>query len=105
MNEAQYQAKIIKKLKKMFPDCLVLKNDAAYLQGVPDLILLWRDRWAGLEVKLSESSSVQPNQGYYIERLDRMSFAAYIYPEKEEEVLNALQQAFEPSRGTRISKS
>ena len=105
MTENQYQARLIKKLKKMFPGCIILKSDSSYQQGIPDLILLWNDRWASLEVKISEFAHVQPNQGYYIERLDDMSFAAYIYPENEEEVLSALQQAFEPPRGTRISKS
>jgi hypothetical protein len=59
--------------------------------------------WATLECKSSEDASTQPNQEYYIERLGEMSFAAYIYPENEEEVLNALQQAFESPRRARVS--
>jgi hypothetical protein len=108
MTESQYQAQLIVKLLKIFPGCIILKNDASYQQGVPDLIVLWNDRWASLEVKaskLAQSVSRQPNQSYFIERLDEMSFAAYIYPENEEEVLHALQQAFKPSRRTRVSKS
>lgn len=79
--------------------------DANMTQGIPDLLILWKKHWAMLECKPSEYASKQPNQNYYIERLGAMSFAAYIYPENEEEVLNALQQAFEPPRRTRISKS
>jgi hypothetical protein len=105
MTENRYQAKIIKKLEEIFPGCVVLKNDTSYRQGTPDLTILWQNYWAVLEVKASASASSQPNQGYYIERLDEMSFAAYIYPENEEEVLNALQQAFKPPRRARISKS
>ena len=75
------------------------------IQGIPDLIILWHDYWASLEVKASAFSSSQPNQDHYIERLTEMSFAAYIYPENEEEVLSALQQAFEPPRRARISQS
>ncbi len=103
MTENRYQAKIIKKLGLIFPDCVVLKTDSGYRQGMPDLLLLWKKYWAALEIKASASASSQPNQEYYIERLGRMSFAAYIYPENEEEVLYALQQAFKPSRRTRIS--
>lgn len=95
MVESQYQSKLIKKLYDMFPGCIVLKTDASHQQGIPDLLILWKDQWASLEVKPSPSSNIQPNQDYYVERLDKMSFAAYIYPENEEEVLNALQQAFE----------
>jgi hypothetical protein len=102
MTEGQYQTKIIKKLKRRFPGCDVLKMDASYRQGFPDLLLLWREHWASLEVKMSPSADRQPNQDYYIDKLSEMSFAAYIYPENEEEVLNALQQAFESPRRTRF---
>ena len=102
MTEGQYQAKLIAKLERMFPDCLILKSDPKDRQGILDLLILWRDKWASLEVKASPNAAVQPNQDYYVTNLEQMSFAAYIYPENEEEVLNALQQAFEPSRGTRF---
>ena len=103
MTENQYQAKIIKKLKERFPGCDVLKTDASYQQGIPDLLILWHGYWASLEVKASASAHAQPNQDHYIDKLDEMSFAAYIYPENEEEVLGALQQAFESPRRARIS--
>ena len=102
MTEGQYQNKIINKLKERFPGCDVLKTDANYRQGYPDLIVLWHDYWAALEVKISPSANIQPNQDHYIQTLNKMSFAAYIYPENEEEVLNALQQAFKSPRRTRF---
>ena len=103
MTENRYQAKIIKKLERMFPGCIIMKTNEGHRQGLPDLLILWRKFWAALEVKASESARSQPNQGHYIEILDEMSFAAYIYPENEEEVLSALQQAFKPPRRARIS--
>lgn len=103
MTENQYQAKLIKKLEKLFPDCIILKNDSGYQQGIPDLIILWKNFWASLEVKAHGSAESQPNQDYYIQQLNEMSFAAYIFPENEEEVLNALQQAFKSPRRTRVS--
>ena len=105
MTENQYQARLVRKLKRMFPGCVILKNDAQYQQGIPDLILLWKSFWAMLEVKLSAAAHTQPNQDYYVQMLGEMSFAAYIYPENEEEVLSALQQAFEPPRRARLLKS
>ena len=98
MTEAQYQSKLIRKLKSLFPGCEISKMDSSYQQGFPDLLILWNDRWASLEVKTSATAEVQPNQEYFVNKLGRMSFAAYIYPENEKEVLNALQQAFESSR-------
>lgn len=103
MTENKYQAKVIKKLKLMFPHCIIMKTDTQYQQGFPDLIILFEEYWASLEVKASASAPKQPNQDYYLERLGEMSFAARIYPENEEEVLNALQQAFRPSRRARVS--
>lgn len=98
MTEAMYQAKLIRKLKRVFPGCVVLKNDPQYQQGILDLTLLWGWFWAMLEVKASPSSPERPNQRYFVEQLDHMSFAAFICPENEEEVLLALQEAFS-SRG------
>jgi len=94
MLESRYQSRLIKKLNNLFPGCTVLKNDASYLQGVPDLTILFEDHWALLEVKASEKSDEQPNQRHYVERLNEASFAAFIYPENEDEVLHELQLAF-----------
>ena len=94
--ERDFQSNLIKRLKKIFPGCIVLKNDPTYMQGVPDLIILYKDKWAMLEAKKDSSASHQPNQDYYVEKLGKMSFAAFIFPENAEEVLNDLQQAFGP---------
>ncbi len=94
MTEAQFQTKLIKKIKAMFPGCVAIKNDAGYQQGMPDWTILYNTHWASLEVKASRASARQPNQEYFVEQLDGMSFAAVIYPENEEEVLLALEQAF-----------
>jgi hypothetical protein len=96
--ENAYQRKLIRKLKRMFPGCEILKNDSQYLQGVLDLTILWGPLWAMLEVKTSRDAPFRPNQEYYIKRFDEMAFASSICPEDEEEVLTALQQAF-ASRG------
>ena len=98
MLESAYQAKLIKTLKLRFPGCLVIKNDPSYRQGMPDLLVLHKDRWAALEVKASAKAKKQPNQEYYVSAMDDMSFAGFIYPENEEEVLHALQSAFGSAR-------
>jgi hypothetical protein len=103
MNERVYQSRLIKKLHSLFPDCVVIKNDPAYMQGIPDLIVLYNDKWAMLEVKASERSRIQPNQRHYIDEFNWMSFAAFIYPENEEEILHELQRAFQSCRTARVS--
>lgn len=94
MLENKFQANLIKKLKKQFPDCFVLKNDPTYLQGVPDLLVLYKDKWAALECKKSANARHRPNQDYYVARMDDMSFSAFIYPENEDEVINELVHRF-----------
>lgn len=94
MLESQFQSRLIKKLKKIFPGCLVMKTDPTYIQGLPDLLILFNDRWAVLECKKSGTASHRPNQDYYVDRMNEMSFARFIYPENEEEILHDLQQAF-----------
>jgi hypothetical protein len=103
MSESRFEARVVKKIKELFPGCLVIKLDAGYLQGITDRLILWGDRWATLEFKDSEFSPTQPNQRYYVELMDEMSFSAFIYPENEEEVLRELQLAFQASRYSRLS--
>ena len=91
--ENSYQGRLIKVLESRFPGCFITKLDSGYLQGIPDLLILWHDRWGVLEVKKSRRERTEPNQLYYVELLNRMSFAAFIYPENEGEVLDALEQA------------
>ena len=104
MRENEYQAKLIKKLYRLFPGCQVLKNDADYQQGIPDLLILFNDMWAVLEPKAYEDAPHQPNQDYFIEKFNDMSFGAFIYPENEDEVLNDLQSAFGLTRSALSSK-
>jgi len=103
MLESRYKANLIKKLRVMFPGCVILKNDAEYLQGVPDLTILYGYRWAMLEVKASLGVVHQPNQKYFIDLLNDMSFASFIHPGNEEDVLDALQHAFRHIRNPRVS--
>lgn len=95
MLERNFQADLIKDLKKRFPGCIVLKNDPNYIQGFPDLTVFYEDHWALLETKRSKRASHRPNQDYYIDRGNEMSFARFICPENKEEVLNELQQTFQ----------
>lgn len=94
MLESKFQADLISELRIMFPGCYILKNDPNYIQGIPDLLILYQNRWAALEVKKNRQAHLQPNQRWYIDTFNRMSFAAVIYPDNKEEVLDALQQAF-----------
>lgn len=90
MRESKFQAKLIKDIKERLPDCIVLKNDPTYLQGIPDLTVFNNDKWATLEVKKSANASHQPNQDYYVELMDSMSFSRFVYPENRDAVFSDL---------------
>lgn len=94
MLESQFQSKLIQELKKMFPGCVVMKTDPNYIQGIPDLIVLYNNHWATLECKKTLRAKRQPNQDYYVGRMNEMSFSRFICPENKEEVLHELQQSF-----------
>jgi hypothetical protein len=94
MIESNYQARLVKKLKLIFPGCIVMKNDAQLKQGIPDLTILYKDKWACLEVKKSQTAKHRPNQDYNIEKMNNMSYAAFIYPENEEKILSELEEVF-----------
>lgn len=85
-----YQRSLIKRLKEEIPGCIILKNDPNYIQGIPDLLLLVGDRWFALEVKRSGNAPHRPNQDYYIDRMNEMSAAYYVYPENEDEVIDEI---------------
>lgn len=94
MLENKFQANLIKELKKLFPGCIVMKNDSSYIQGIPDLLILFQDKWASLEVKKNTSASKRPNQEYYVGMMDKMSFSRFICPENKDEILNELANKF-----------
>lgn len=102
IREADYQRYVIKRLRDEFPGCFVLKNDSSSVQGIPDLLVLYRNAWAMLEIKVSQRSRIQPNQRYYIDLFDKMSFAAFLNPENEEEVFRDLQSTFAAERSARF---
>lgn len=105
IKESQFQANLIRDIKAAYPGCVVLKNDANYLQGFPDLLILHKDKWAALECKRGKDAHKQPNQAYYVDMLKKMSYASFICPENREEVMNELQQTFGADRSARISGS
>ena len=94
MLENKFQANLIKKIKKEYPGCIVMKNDASYIQGIPDLLVLYEDKWVSLECKKSAKARHQPNQDYYVGQMNKMSFSRFVYPENEQEVLDELRQKF-----------
>lgn len=94
MLESKFQANLIKEIKRKYDGCIVMKNDASYIQGIPDLLILHNDRWAALEVKKSMSANKQPNQEYYVGRMDSMSFSRFICPENKDEVMKDLNLHF-----------
>lgn len=92
--ERKFQSELIKELKNRFEDCIVMKTDPNYIQGFPDLVIFYNDKWAALECKRDKNAVHQPNQEYYVKKLDNMSFSRFINPHNKEEVLNELQQSF-----------
>jgi len=93
MKENDFQSKLIIELKSKFVGCEIIKNDSNYIQGICDLIILYNNKWAMLEVKQSKEAKKQPNQEYYVDKFGKMSYAAFIYPENKEKILNELERS------------
>lgn len=94
MLENKFQSNLIKEIETRFPGCVVMKNDASYRQGFPDITVFYKDKWASLEVKKSRAAYHQPNQDYWVSMLNAMSYANFIYPENKEEILDEIQRTF-----------
>ena len=95
MLESKFQADLKKELKQKFNGCIVTKLDSGDIQGIPDLLIWYKDKWATLECKKNEKASKRPNQQYYVDKMNEMSFSRFICPENKEEVLNDLQNMFD----------
>lgn len=99
--ESKFQAKLINQLKQMFVGAIVIKVES-YIQGFPDILILYGKRWAMLECKRESKSDKRPNQEHYVNRLNKMSFSSFINPENKEDVLNDLQRSFKIKRKPRV---
>lgn len=93
--ESKFQSDLRKEIEERIPGALVLKNDSSWLQGIPDLTVLYKDKWAFLECKREESAVHQDNQDYYIEAFKNYTYTSFIYPENKEVVLDELQRSLE----------
>lgn len=93
--ESKFQSGLKNELKEMFPGCIVTKLDSGDIQGIPDLLILYKNKWATLENKRTAKATKQPNQEYYVNKMNEMSFSRFIYPENKEEVLNELRGMFD----------
>lgn len=92
--ESQFQKALMDEIRDRYPGCVILKNDSGYIQGIPDWTILYKDKWAVLEAKRERKAKKQPNQEYYVDQLDNMSFSRFVYPENKDEVLEELRLIF-----------
>lgn len=98
MKESKFQHELIKEIEDRFPGAIVLKNDPNYIQGIPDLSIFYKDKWATLECKNSQHANHQPNQDYYVEKMNNMSFSRFVDPKSKGEVLDELEKVFRARR-------
>lgn len=94
MLENKFKTKLINHIEEEFPGAMVFHLDPTEKQGIPDLLVLHKDKWAALEGKKSATANHRPNQDYYVKKMNEMSYASFIYPENEKEVLDELREAF-----------
>lgn len=94
--ESKFQKELMDEIERTYPGCVIMKNDSSYRQGFPDWTIFYKDKWAVLEAKRDENATHQPNQDYYVEKLDGMSFSRFVYPENKNQVLRELKKIFKP---------
>ena len=97
MRERDFQRGLIKEIQSRYPDAIVTKVEPVSIQGIPDLLILHKDKWAMLECKKDEKAKHRPNQDYYVDKLNKMSYASFVYPENKEDVLHELENTFADS--------
>lgn len=94
MKESAIQKKIIDEIKVRLPGAIVIKNDARYIQGYPDLSIHYKDKYALLETKRASNSSKRPNQDYYISKAKQDgAFASFINFDNKDAVLDEMERS------------
>ncbi len=94
MLENKFKTKLISEIETRLPGSMIFHLNPNERQGAPDLLVLYKDKWAALEGKKSANASHRPNQDYYVNVMNEMSFASFIFPENKEEVLDAMERSF-----------
>jgi hypothetical protein len=104
--ESKFQSDLKTEINERLPGCMILKNDPTHYQGIPDLLILYEDTWAALECKRDEGAEHQPNQDYYVEHMNDMSYASFINPQNKERVLDEMESTLRNKiRRSRVSRS
>lgn len=105
MRESRFQQELREDLEQLLPGCMIFKLDPnLYGQGIPDLLVLYKNFWIALECKAHSKAPTQPNQNWYIDTMNEMSYAAFIYPENREEILDEIRSTFRTRRSARLSQ-
>ena len=92
--ESKFQKDLMDEIRNRYPGCMIMKNDSGYIQGIPDWIILYKKKWATIEAKIEKDAPHQPNQDYYVDKMNKMSYSTFAYPENREEVLDQLSKVF-----------
>ena len=95
--ESDFQKVLMDEIRKRYPGCMIMKNDPNYIQGVPDWTILYKDKWVVLEAKREQDADKQPNQEYYVDKLNYMSYSNFVYPENRDQVLRDIEKIFKRS--------
>lgn len=104
MTENKWKQNLVNRIKKDLPGSMIFHLNPNELQGAPDLLILYKDKWATLEGKKDSKASRRKHQDYYVDKMDNMSFSRFIYPENEEEVLDELYATLQSGRKTRHTR-
>lgn len=90
--ESRFQSSVKHELETKYPGCIVRKNPPGQENGFPDLVMYYGPIWAMFECKREKDARKRPNQKWWVERLDEMSFARLIFPENRERVMGELDE-------------
>lgn len=93
--EGKFKKELKTDLENLFPGCIITQLDPNDIQGIPDLLILYENKWASLECKKSEKAHHRPNQDYYVNMMNNMSYSSFIFPENKEVVLDELRRVFQ----------
>lgn len=89
MKEIAFERDFCKELRQLaLGYVIVLKNSSAFVQGIPDRQVIYRDKFVMLEFKRAKGSTQQANQARYIDLFNTHGLAMFVEPGNAVDAMN-----------------
>lgn len=93
--ESTFEKEFCKALRQTLGERYTYTFKLTAAKGIPDRLILYKDKYALLEFKQYKNAKKQPGQETWVGHFDNLAYAAIVYPENAEKVMQDILNYFE----------